>query len=90
MQKSGGKGRLPEVHPAASDYLALFTRVGPAHSSGMGLSPVAYSEIAIAAPWASEAERHLIREMSAAYLEGISLGEDPFGIHPMSQADVGD
>jgi hypothetical protein len=88
MQKSGGKGRLPEVDSAASDYLALFTRVGPAHSSGMGLSPVSYSEIALAAPWADESERNLIRDMSASYLEGTSFGEDPFAMHPMSQAEA--
>lgn len=88
MKKSEGKGRLPDTPAAASDYLSLFMRVGPAHSSGMGLSPVPYSEITLAAPWANEPERDLIRSMSAAYLEGMSLGEDPFGIHPMSQVEA--
>lgn len=59
-----------------------FERLGRASNIGMGRVPLMFSEIVADAPWADHRERALLREMSAEYLAGWRIGEDPFGIPP--------
>lgn len=51
-------------------------------ASGLGQSALPFSEIMLAASWLDDRERKIIRDMSKAYLNGLSIGEDRFGIPP--------
>jgi hypothetical protein len=86
MEKAGGFDavKMPPVHAAVTYLLAVYIDLGPCHSNGFGMVKHSYSEIALAAPWADERERRAIRDMSGAYIDGVRLGEDPFGIAPYS------
>ncbi|OWV44204.1 hypothetical protein [Mameliella alba] len=79
MQKGGWT--LPPIPFEVEHIHEVYLDLGPCQE-GMSLSKHPHSEIALAAPWMDHRQRKLIRDMSAAYLEGRKIGEDPFGIPP--------
>lgn len=73
---------LPPVPVVVMELVKLFQTVGPVYNLGMAPVPLPFTEIAAAAPWSTSDEREAVRAMSRAYLEGHTIGEDPFGIAP--------
>jgi hypothetical protein len=54
---------------------------------GVGSSPLRFTEIVAAHPWTNTEERRALREMSEAYMEGVTIGEDVLGIPPWSPGE---
>lgn len=75
---------MPPVHDAATDLLAAFLDLGMVQATFDGEAALSFTEIASAVPWADPAERKAIRDMSRSYIEGHSIGADPFGMPPWS------
>lgn len=80
---------MPELAGGEHYMLDALVEAGPALPGQMGPVPLSWQEIdayarqtqAIDEPW----EARTLIKMSAAYLEGIAVGENPFGIMPMDQ-----
>lgn len=73
---------LPPLPDVTGHMVAAFEAMGRAFQTGMGRVPLPFAEIAAAAPWADEGERHLLRDMSREYLIGMAIGTDGLGKAP--------
>lgn len=85
MAQAKAAGVTPEMPPLPAETEPLFNaflELGMVLPLGMGMAPLPYTEIAAGVPWADEQERAALRAMSRAYLEGQTVGQDPFGVPP--------
>lgn len=80
--KTPAQKRMPPVNPAAEYLAETFVRLGMIGGGGMAITPLPYTEIAAGAEWADQSERDTLRLMSRSYIDGRSIGQDPFGIPP--------
>lgn len=72
---------MPDLPIGGIVYVEALSAMGFCQSNGFGNVPLPFSEIVAACPWADEQDRHLLRQMSAAFVSGLAM-TDPLARPP--------